>query len=88
MLEKLTRTTPPMLQGKRPEKQCNYRVATQSNYNNSADVKAYLRATAKSLDRVKRSLLLLGNMAARMRVKRPGEEDNNSETVHNTSCRV
>lgn len=33
----------------------------------------YLRATANSLDKVKRSLLLLGNMAARMSVNRPEE---------------
>lgn len=31
----------------------------------------YLRATASSLDRVKRSLLLLGNMDAKMSVKSP-----------------
>lgn len=34
----------------------------------------YLRATANSLDKVKRSLLLLGNMAAKMSVNRPEEE--------------
>lgn len=33
----------------------------------------YLRATANSLDKVKRSLLLLGKMAAKMSVKRPEE---------------
>lgn len=31
----------------------------------------HLRATASSLDRVKRSLLLLGNMAAKMSVNSP-----------------
>ena len=38
----------------------------------------YLRATASSLDKVKRSVLLLGNMAAKMSVNRP-EERNMSE---------
>lgn len=33
----------------------------------------YLRATASSLDKVKRSLLLLGNMAAKMSVNKPEE---------------
>lgn len=33
----------------------------------------YLRTTANSLDKVKRSLLLLGNMAAKMSVNRPDE---------------
>lgn len=33
----------------------------------------YLSATANSLDKVKRSLLLLGNMAAKMSVNRPAE---------------
>lgn len=34
-------------------------------------VSTYLRTTANSLDKVKRSLLLLGNMAAKMSVNRP-----------------
>lgn len=43
-------------------------------------IRPYLRATAKSLERVKRSLLLLGNMAAKMSVNRPEEE---KETFRN-----
>lgn len=34
----------------------------------------YLRATANSLDKVNRSVLLLGNMAAKMSVNKPEEE--------------
>lgn len=34
---------------------------------------SYLRATANSLDKVKRSVLLLGKMAAKMSVNRPDE---------------
>lgn len=41
----------------------------------TGSVSAHLRTTAKSLDRVKRSLLLLGNMAARMSVKRPEDRE-------------
>lgn len=41
---------------------------------------AYLRATANSLDKVKRSLLLLGNMAAKMSVNKP-DEGNVTENV-------
>lgn len=44
--------------------------------------RSYLRATANSLDRVKRSLLLLGNMAARMSVNRPeGAKTENRSVV-------
>lgn len=34
----------------------------------------YLKATASSLDKVKRSLLLLGNMAVKIRVNKPEAE--------------
>lgn len=42
---------------------------------------SYLRATAKSLDKVKRSVLLLGKMAAKMSVNRP-EEGEEEESDH------
>lgn len=42
---------------------------------------AYLRATANSLDKVKRSLLLLGNMAAKMSVNRPAEGDEEVQSI-------
>lgn len=39
------------------------------------ELSSYLRATANSLDRVKRSLLLLGNIEPKMSVNRPEEEE-------------
>lgn len=47
-------------------------------------IRPHLRATAKSLDKVKRSLLLLGNMAAKMSVNRPEEEKRDIQKRFNT----
>lgn len=49
-------------------------------------IKPYLRATANSLDKVKRSLLLLGNMAAKMSVNRP-EEGEEKQQRHQAADR-
>lgn len=73
MLEKLTRATPPMLD-KRGQGGQSKSVRAEPCPRCPAEPpggRSYLRATANSLDRVKRSLLLLGNMAARMSVNRP-----------------
>ena len=48
---------------------------------NNTFFNSYLRATAKSLDKVKRSVLLLGKMAAKMSVNRP-EEGETKESDH------
>lgn len=76
-LEERTTKDVPCWQLKKPEFDTHslytYSETTSHHAPPTLLISPYLRATASSLDKVNRSLLLLGNMAAKMRVNRPEE---------------